>query len=121
MGEFSRPYMTPRERAEERRRLGSGMGAGYISRQDESGGKAHVPVWRVEQMGSPEQVILVRCPSRSGAKIFAHNTLGMKGPFLTDVMPDADIPPDYKIHDPVFETVQQFAARVEQENRSKKK
>lgn len=73
-------------------------------------------IWRVTD--SLLRDFYIRCPSRSGAKIHAADRLGAK-PLLTSALVGREeVPTDEIIHTAVFETVQEFAARIEQEKRS---
>lgn len=123
--EMRQPYRTPAERAEQRK---ANAQAGMFNTQPERPDDAPEPmlrltVWRVQDQMDESRLTYVKCASRSGAKIFVHNQLGWLGPFWTSVADDTELALaktlDMKIHTPEFETVQQFAARVEAENKEK--
>lgn len=72
-------------------------------------------IWKVvDRMG---RVFYVRCPSRSGAKIFAADGLGGTPNFTTELVETP--PPEVIVHTAEFETVQAFAARMEEEKKSR--
>jgi hypothetical protein len=129
--EMRQPYRTPAERAEHRKQNAQ---VGMFNTQPERPDDAPAPllrltVWAVEEQhtydGEATRFTYVKCASRSGAKIFVNNQLGWPGPFNTWVAEDTEIArateAGVTIHNPEFETVQQFAARVEAENKERRR
>lgn len=125
--EMRQPYRTPAERAEQRKLQAR---VGMFNTQPERPDDAPAPmlrltVWRVQDQNNLDKITYVKCASRSGAKIFTHSKLGWPGPFWTEVASDEELARceklGMKIHDPEFETVQQFAARVEAENKERRR
>jgi hypothetical protein len=129
--EMRQPYRTPSERAEARKaRLAEGLETGFRNtmpdRPDEApAAKVVINVWRVQRQADLTQVAYVRCPSRSGAKIFMNNKMGWPGPFWTEVasQDEVDNAPrlGFQVHDAVFETVPEFAIRMEEEKKQKRR
>ena len=134
LAEMRQPYRTPSERARDRAaqaaaqraipgpatRLGGSFGALELPERP-AGAPApnlRLNLWEVRAPNG--QIAYVRCPSRSGAKIFMSEKHGWKGPFTTASVEDSDVPAGHEILLASFKTVQEFAAEVEAEKKGKR-
>lgn len=109
--EFRQGYKTLSERAAERRELAQANLASLSA--ETSAGEARLNIWRVERQHDETKFCYVRCPSRSGAKIFVNRELGWVGPFWTDNVNESSLPTGTEILTAWFPTVAQEAAEYQ--------
>lgn len=125
LDEMRQPYKTPSERAADRKaRAQPGLFNTAPERpEDAPAPVVAITVWRIQRQADLSQIAYVRCPSRSGAKIFMHDQHGWSGPFWTEVADDDEIARakalGLPIYDAVFETVPEYAERIAAEKKGR--
>jgi hypothetical protein len=84
-----------------------------------SEGNISLNLWRVTSQREMTLTCYVRCPSRSGAKIFVSRDRGWVGPFWTEIVSETDVPEGEEILSASFPTVLEEAADYEQNRKNR--